>query len=143
MQTTNMTIEGIDFTIPKWPMSKQIQHNHVVMPLLRGSIVNALSMLNEGMDEALFIAAVADGVLESLSSIDLFKVSEILLDGIGFRNSKGVMATATIDALDNEGHEISVILSLIVNVIKINYGSLLKKDFSESVMGILNSQEES
>lgn len=131
-------VSGVEVVIPPWTLPKQMQHNNVIMPLIKDPIVNALACVSDqDADEALFIAAVLDGVMAGLASVDMLKVSEILLEGVSYRTEQGGLMLATLEKLSERGLDIADVLIICVNVIKVNYGALLKKDFSGSLQNLL------
>lgn len=142
MEFKDIEIGGKEFKITTWRMTKQLQNQHVVMPLFKEPMVNAMALISdEGVDESIFIAAVIDGVMQGLASVDMLKLAEILLDGVAIRASTGTMQPANIDLLEREGCDLAIIMALCVNVIKQNYGALLKKDLMDSLLGLMEVQD--
>ena len=139
MRQTTITISDKEVLIPIWNLEKQLQNQNIVMPLLKEPVVNAMAFASAGdnVDEAMFIATVIDGVMEALASVDMLKLVNILMDGVGFRNSKGVMVSANISSLDEAGFDQADVLNICVNIIKENYGSLLKKGLTDSLQTIM------
>lgn len=145
MQFNDLNIGDKEFKLTTWTMTKQLQNQHVVMPLFKEPLVNAMALMSdEDIDESIFMAAVIDGVMQSLASVDMLKLAEILIDGVAIRASSGTMQPANIELLEKEGCDLSTVMVLCVNVIKQNYGALLKKDLADSLLGLtdgLNPQE--
>lgn len=139
----NIVIDGRDFTIPTWDMTKQLQNQNVIMPILKEPVVNALAFASEeNVNESVFIAAVLDGVMEALATVDMLKLAEILLDGVAIRSAEsGRMVPASVKVLEAEGMDISTVLTLCIHVIKDNYGALLKKGFSGSLVALMGDNQ--
>lgn len=136
-------LEGREFHIPTWNLVKQLQNQNVVMPLIKEPLVNAMSLTTESdISEGIFIAAIMDGVIEALATVDMLKLSQILLEDVGVKSAETgtvVQIGGDVKLLEKEGIELSAVLSLCVHVIKENYGSLLKKDFSGLLGTLLGS----
>lgn len=139
MKFTDVTIDGKEFKITTWGMAKQLENQHVVMPLLKEPLVNAMAFATESdASETMFVAAIMDGVMEALASVDMLKLSTVLLDGVAVRTAKGNLVPTSIEVLEQEGCDISTVLVLCINVIKENYGALLKKGLADSLLGLTN-----
>lgn len=136
METKIFKTGGIEFTIPKWPMSKQLPKQGVVLPILSGPISTALAY-RDSAEESVFQGVMVAAIMEALAEVDMIELCNTLFDGIGYRNSDGVMDTLSVKDIDKIGIETGDLYLLVAAIIKVNYGGLLKNGLEDSLNALM------
>lgn len=136
MESKNFKAGDIEFTIPKWPMSKQLTKQGVVLPILSGPLSTALAY-KDNVEDNVFQAAMVAAIMEALSEVDMNQVCATLFDGVAYRNESGVPELLTVNKLDEIGIGTGELYLLVAAIIKVNYGGLLKNDLGDSLTSLM------
>lgn len=136
MESKNFKVGDIEFTIPKWPMSKQLTKQGVVLPILSGPLSTAIAY-QEGVDDNVFQAAMVAAIIESLSEVDMNLVCNTVFDGVAYKNENGVPELLSLKKIDELDIEIGDLLLLVAAIIKVNYGGLLKNGLGDSLTSLM------
>jgi hypothetical protein len=122
-------IAGRQFTFPKWSMRKQLQHQNVILPLIKDPMVNAVAVVSDGdeeQDQGMFMAAMLSGVIDSLTKADMGVLEKACLGDVTFVNQNGIPKMATVEELEKDGLDISAFYEIVLHVIKTNYSPFFK-----------------
>lgn len=142
-----VTINGTEYKLIKWSMTRVLKYHNKIIPILKDPIVNmtAISHLGPREGEELqednastMMAACADGLMVAMANVDMEEIFLIVSEGCGFKNKTGIMVPVTLAALEADGKDISDIWQFTIEVIKHNYGALLKNALTGSLNSLLS-----
>lgn len=124
----------LDLHLYSWDGRKLLREQNIILPVIKEPFINALAT-SDADEEEMQVLAIIDGIMEALSNVDMEKLAERLVEGSHYRPKNGAsLKAATLDVLFEQGVELAGIYQMCIEVIKLNYGTLLKKDLLASFL---------
>lgn len=137
MELKEFKVGDVSFTIPVWKLGKALANEKYFLPLIEGPIINGAAIDMEE-DENLAMAALISGVIEGLKEVDMTRVCEIALEGVGVKFGETGAQSASLALLEKNDVDLATVHLLIAAIIKVNYGSVLKKDLGDSLQVLMD-----
>lgn len=137
MEMKEITLDGVGFTLPIWGLRKALENMNYFLPLIEGPIINGIA-LGEEESDSITMAAIVSGIMDGIQAVDILAVSEKAFEGGAVSFPGEPKKSLSLDVLEANDVSLATIYLVIAAVVKMNYGSVLKKDLEGSLSVIMD-----